>query len=207
MTEKQEITVVVGLRSAPSYKENPFIAGSLVQVKGRKKNYSVASDAMTLTDKQGVVQGVVQHSITRIIDDSLFVKVFADGIAGIYDLSKPGSKVFRFLFDEVQKNPNQDRMYLYFMDALEEPYCIPKTAFFKGMSELLTKGFLAKSANPNMFFLNPAMMWNGDRFRFVQEYQRAASYKKAPATVQEELEARGQMRLEHIDPVTGEIHA
>lgn len=186
MDENSGNVTVVGVRNAPSFKENPFISGSLVQVKGRKKNYSVASGAMTLTDKQGVVQGVVQHSITRIVDDSLFVKVFADGIAGMYDLSKPGSKVFRYLFDEVQKNPNQDRMYLYFMDALEDPYCIPKTAFFKGMAELLTKGFLAKSANPNMFFLNPSMMWNGDRFRFVQEYQRAS-------------------KAQHIDMETGEI--
>lgn len=199
MTEKREIT---GVRSAPSHKENPFIQGSLVQVRGRKKNYTVASGSMTLTDQTGQVQGAIQHSITRVIDDSLFVKVFSDGVAGMYDLGSAGSKVFRFLFDEVQKNPNQDRMYLYFMDALEDPWKIPKTTFFKGMAELLEKGFLAKSANPNMFFLNPAMMWNGDRFRFVQEYQRASSIKK---TDQQELESRGQLRLD-VDPETGEIN-
>jgi len=187
MTTNTEIAAP-GVRNAPVFKENPFIAGALVQVKGRRKNYTVASGAMTLTDRVGMVQGAVQHSITRIVDDSQFVKVFAEGVAGIYDLSKPGAKVFRFLFDEVQKSPNQDRMYLYFMDAVEEPYCIPKTAFFKGMAELLNKGFLAKSANPNMFFLNPAMMWNGDRFRFVNEYQRAP-----------------KPELIEIDPETGEI--
>ncbi len=173
-----------------------------MQVKGRKKNYTVASGAMTLTDKTGVIQGAVQHTITRIVDDTLFVKVFGDGIAGMYDLGRPGAKVFRFLFDEVQKNPNQDRMYLYFMDALEDPWRIPKTTFFKGMAELLDKGFLAKSANPNMFFLNPSMMWNGDRFRFVQEYRRASTAAKladADGVIDDgsiaELEAAGQQRL------------
>lgn len=211
MTEKREI---VGVRSAPSHKENPFLRGSLVEVKGRKKNYTVASSAMTLTDQAGTVQGTVQHSVTRVIDDSLFVKVFSDGIAGMYDLGRPGAKVFRFLFDEVQKSPNQDRMYLYFMDALEDPWRIPKTTFFKGMAELLDKGFLAKSANPNMFFLNPSMMWNGDRFRFVQEYQRAAKVVQVErpnpfAQITQEdialeqgrlfkigLEARGQLRMD-----------
>lgn len=187
MTEKREIT---GVRSAPSHKQNPFIGGSLVAVRGRKKNYVIASEAMTLSDRSGQVQGTVQHSITRIVDDTSFVKVFADGIAGMYDLDRAGSKVFRFLFDEVQKNPNQDRMHLYFMDALEEPWKIPKTTFFKGMAELLEKGFLAKSANPNMFFLNPSMMWNGDRFRFVQEYQRASASARI---------------ADNIDPETGEI--
>lgn len=200
MTEKREIT---GVRGAPAHKENPFLRGSLVAVKGRKKNYTVASGAMTLTDKTGVVQGTVQHTITKVIDDTLFVKVFSDGVAGMYDLGRPGAKVFRFLFDEVQKNPNQDRMYLYFMDALEDPWCIPKTTFFKGMAELLDKGFLAKSANPNMFFLNPSMMWNGDRFRFVQEYQRASAFARiSDSSDIADLEARGQMR---IDQETGEI--
>lgn len=198
MTEKREIT---GVRGAPAHKENPFLTGSLVAVKGRKKNYTVASGAMTLTDKIGVIQGTVQHTITKVIDDSLFVKVFSDGVAGMYDLGRPGAKVFRFLFDEVQKNPNQDRMYLYFMDALEDPWRIPKTTFFKGMAELLDKGFLAKSANPNMFFLNPSMMWNGDRFRFVQEYQRASARISDSSDITE-LEARGQMR---IDQDTGEL--
>lgn len=197
MTENREIT---GVRSAPAHKENPFLRGSLVAVKGRKKNYTVASGAMTLTDKTGVIQGTVQHTITKVVDDTLFVKVFSDGIAGMYDLGRPGTKVFRFLFDEVQKNPNQDRMYLYFMDALEDPWCIPKTTFFKGMAELLDKGFLAKSANPNMFFLNPSMMWNGDRFRFVQEYQRTSASARIGGM--DELDARGQMR---IDAKTGEI--
>ena len=203
MTTIREIT---GVRSAPAHKENPFLGGSLVEVKGRKKNYTVASGAMTLTDRTGAVQGTVQHTVTKIIDDSLFVKVFSDGVAGMYDLGRPGAKVFRFLFDEVQKNPNQDRMHLYFMDALEDPWRIPKSTFFKGMAELLDKGFLAKSANPNMFFLNPSMMWNGDRFRFVQEYQRASvTARIAQNGDAAELERLGQLRLRGIDPDTGEI--
>jgi hypothetical protein len=203
MTQNREI---VGVRSAPTHKENPFLHGSLSAVKGRRKNYTVASDAMTLTDNQGNVMGAVQHTITRVVDDTQFVKVFSEGIAGMYDLGRPGAKVFRFLFDEVQKNPNQDRMYLYFMDALEEPWRIPKSTFFKGMAELLEKGFLAKSANPNMFFLNPSMMWNGDRFRFVQEYQRASLTARATATCEaSELKMQERLRLGHVDPITGEI--
>ena len=147
MTENREIT---GVRNAPAHRENPFLGGALVQVKGRKKNYQIASTAMTLADRNGQVQGTVQHTVTKIIDDSLFVKVFADGVAGIYDLGRPGTKVFRFLFDEVQ-NPNQDRIYLYFMDALEEPWRIQKHVF-QGYGGATRKRFLAKSANPNMFF-------------------------------------------------------
>jgi hypothetical protein len=188
---------IVGVRHAPTHKENPFLRGSVVQIKGRKKQYTVSSAKdNALVNQAGQIVGTVQHSITRIVDDTKFVKVFADGIASIYDLKTAGSKVFRFLFEEVQKNPGQDRLYLYFMDAVEDPWRIPKTTFFKGLAELLERGFVAKSSNPNIYFLNPAMLWNGDRFRFIQEYQRASVARPVES---------GQLMLENIDQETGEI--
>jgi hypothetical protein len=166
--EKREIT---GVRSAPTFAENPFMRGSVTKIKGRKKHYDVLGrPAIAIDQKTGEVLGGVEHKVVRVVDDSQFVKVFSDGIAGIYDLSKPGTRVFRYLFDVVQEHPNVDKLYLYFMDALEEPWTIPKSVFFRGMAELLEKNFIARSQNPNMFYLNPAMIWNGNRFSFVQEF-------------------------------------
>lgn len=167
------VTKPTGIRASPTHTENPFLKGSEIQITGRKKRYTIASRGDTVLGPTGELKAGVEHTIVRVVDDAQFVKVFADGIAGIYDLRSAGSKVFRFLFDQVQKHPNVDRLYLYFMDAVEEPWQISKPVFFRGMAELLEKGFIARSANPNMFYLNPTMLWNGDRFRFVQEYQRA----------------------------------
>ena len=118
MSEKREIS---GVRSAPAHRKNPFLAGSSVDVKGRRKRYTITSKTDSVVSKNGHVVAGVEHSIVRLVDDSPFVKVFADGVAAIYDLGRPGAKVFRYLFDQVQKHPNIDRIYLYFMDATEEP--------------------------------------------------------------------------------------
>lgn len=190
--EKREIT---GVRSAPTHVENPFMRGCATEVRGRKKHYNVLARPAEIVDKQtGDYLGGIEHKIVRLVDDAQFVKVFSDGISGIYDLSKPGARVFRYLFDVVQKNPNVDRLYLYFMDALEEPWAIPKSVFFRGMAELLEKNFIARSQNPNMFFLNPQMIWNGDRFSFVQEFIRAKDVQ-GDAADRAALEAKGQQRL------------
>jgi hypothetical protein len=182
MAEKREIS---GVRSAPAHRENPFLESGNVEIKGRRKRYTITSKTDAVVSKAGHVVAGVEHSIVRVVDDSQFVKVFADGVAAIYDLGRPGAKVFRYLFDQVQKHPNIDRIYLYFMDATEEPWSIPKTTFFKGMAELLEKSFIARSANPNIYFLNPAMIWNGDRFRFVQEYRRGKTATQ-PAQIDQE---------------------
>ncbi len=164
---------LTGVRSAPQHTENPFMKGVVTDVKGKKKHYSVLGRGVSAIDTAtGERVGEIEHTVVRHVDDTQFVKVFADGIAGIYDLDRAGTKVFRYLFDTVQKYPNVDRFHLYFMDAAMEPWSIPKSTFFRGLTSLLEKNFIARSANPNMFFLNPAMIWNGDRFRFVQEFVR-----------------------------------
>lgn len=200
--EKRGITTEVakpsGIRQSKAYPENPFMTGSIVEIKGKKKRYTIAAKSDFLMSREGLVKGGIEHTIVRMVDDSKFVKVFSDGIAGMYDLKSAGGKVFRYLFDQVQKFPNVDRIYLYFMDAAEEPWIISRTVFFRGMAELLEKGFIARSESPNMFYLNPAMIWNGDRFRFVNEYRRVETDKKQAGSAQEmlALEAAGQQRMD-----------
>lgn len=163
-----------GVRHAEKHSENPFMQGAETLIKGKKKHYNVfANPAMAIDTKTGEVLGGIEHKVVKMVDDAQFVKVFADGIAGIYDLGRSGARVFRYLFAVVQEHPNVDRIYLHFMDAVEEPWEIPKTTFFKGMAELIEKNFIAASDRPNMYYLNPAMLWNGDRFRFVQEFVKA----------------------------------
>lgn len=198
---RQQLTV----RDAPQHHENPFMRSVSTDVRGKKKFYNVIAKGDHIVSAEGEIrQGMgVEHKVVKVVDDAEFVKVFANGVAGIYDLNTPGKKVFGYLLEVVQANPNIDRIYLFFMDAMEEPWRISKPVFFRGLAELLLKNFIAKSNAPNMFYLNPMMVWNGDRFRFVQEYLRESATSRASRTqalktdadVREKLEQQGQGRL------------
>ena len=197
-----------GVRNAPKFSANPFMQGSSTEIRGKKKFYNVTARSDVITDGEtGEITGGIEHKIVKLVDDAQFVKIFADGIGGIYDLNGPGRKVFRYMLNVVQENPNTDRIYLHFMDAMEEPYLINPPVFFRGMAELIHKHFVAASDRQNMFYLNPMMIWNGNRFRFVQEYikdtkPQAKALPSAPKvprvkkqTTQQQLEAVGQQRL------------
>ena len=165
-----------GLRRATRFKENPFLKGATVEIRGKKRFYNVLASSEAVVDlPTGEIRGTVEHKLVKIVDDAEFVKVFANGVAGMYDLGRSGRRVLSYLLEVVQGHPNTDRIYLHFMDAVEEPWGISKAAFFRGMGELVDKQFVAPAALPNMFFLNPCMVWNGDRFRFITEYTRASS--------------------------------
>lgn len=180
---------ITGVRTAPTFLENPFITGAITEIKGKKKHYNIASKSSVMVDSDtGEVTGTVEHRIVKYVDDSKFIKVYQSGVIAQFDLGSAGGKVFRFLFDTVQKNPNTDRLYLFFMDALEEPWNISKSVFFRGMTELLEKEFIARSRNPNMFYLNPNMIWNGDRFAFVTEYVKKKNFEKMKSSNEDEEE-------------------
>jgi len=169
--QKREST---GVRAAVKHATNPFLKVVNTEIKGKKRFYNVTGRNDVVTDiRTGEITSMLEHKVVKIVDGEEFVKIFANGVAGIYDLKAAGRNVLTFLLDVVQQHPNTDRIYLHFLDAVEEPWKISKTVFFRGLGELIEKQFVAPSDRQNMFFLNPLMIWNGDRFRFIHEYRKA----------------------------------
>jgi hypothetical protein len=65
--------------------------------------------------------------------------------------------------------------------------------FQRGLRELLGKSFLAPKL-PNVYWVNPALFFKGDRVMFIREYRRRSSRQPKAAV----LEEQGQQRLEEI---------
>lgn len=183
-----------GLRATPLYSGNPFLNGTLISVQGKKKRYNVATKADLIVSPEGEVSGGIEHVITRIVDDSKFVKLFVEGMRGMYDLSSPGMKMFCYLYEQVQNKPNTDKFYLYGPECEKEPWGIKRNTFYSGVLELVTKGFVARSDAKHMFYLNPAMIWNGDRFTFINEYKKASSNDPVEHKFIEDLKLRNVYR-------------
>ena len=65
-----------------------------------------------------------------------------------------------------------------------------KATFKRGLAELETAKLIAKTVRKGRYFVNPSFVFNGDRVAFSTVIER----KKE--SLQDELEARGQLRLE-----------
>lgn len=171
---------------------NPLIEVHEVKIKKRYVSTGLKQD---LADPStGEIRGA---SITRTIeekDDAEFVKVFAAGISAMYDLTKTAQRVFQRVLEQYQREP----MHNGYADSIQLTWFgeglngsaidMSEPTFNRGMRELLMKGFIAPRS-PTLYWVNPSLFFKGDRAIFVKEYRR----KKA--TLQDELEARGQGRL------------
>lgn len=164
---------------------NPFVSTSIVSSKTRRIT-NKKGDMMIVNSKTNeMIAPIAGFWHSEEVDNTKFVKLYANGVRAFRDLTSAGSKVFELLYLEVQKNIGKDILWLNFIDVDQRITPMGKSTFMRGMRELLEKRFIAESLVPSRYYLNPDYMWNGDRLAFVKEYQRQALQLSLPMRQQE----------------------
>lgn len=167
----------------PVYRSNPWMNELLTSSQTRNKiitsdskdKYLVVHNKNTSTE-ENLPTGFYYK---KKVEANQFVKLYTAGIAEVTGLSKPGARVFLYLFNEVSESYNKNKTeivlkYEYMQE--DERYFsssgkpISKSTFYKGIKDLMQHGFIAQSEIPFMFFVNPLYMFNGDRLVIVQEF-------------------------------------
>lgn len=173
--------------------QNPLISPADVPVKKKRVRSGLAAKTLVDAATGEVAAASVVHQIEEKDSDE-FVKVFAAGIAATYELSGTGQRVFQAVLQEYESTPMSggfaDSVYLaWFGEGLSgRDVGMSEKTFQRGLKELLGKGFLAPKT-PNLFWVNPALFFKGDRVMFVKEYRRrskrngAAELHRDPNTV------------------------
>ena len=162
------------------YDHNPFIGNAITNTKQGVKSISNkdGNRMMVVSENTGEIVAPAGFWQAQEVDKTQFVKLYVNGVKAFKDLSGAGTKVFEVLYMKVQASIGTDTIWLTFpsLNQLETP--MGETTFYRGMKELLSKGFIAESLTPGMYYLNPDYMWNGDRLAFVKEYRLKPSKPK-----------------------------
>ena len=154
---------------------NPLIEPTTIATKrryvraGRGTEYA---DPMT-----GEVVSIAQIHTVEERDDAEFVKVFAAGVQAMYGLSKTGMRVFQAILEEYQSAKMTggfaDSIYLHWFDngLNGQRLDMSERTFQNGFKELLVNKFLSPRS-ANLYWVNPALFFKGDRVAFIKEYRR-----------------------------------
>lgn len=175
---------------------NPLVEPREIAIK--KRYVRTGKTEELLNTDTGEVSRVVAHHQVMEKDDAEFVKVFAAGIRAMYDLNRTAARVFGLVLEKYEQEPMAggyaDSLYLVWFDGGLSGQAIgmSEATFNRGLRELVEKGFLYPRL-PGVYWTNPNLFFKGDRVAFVHEYRRK---RTAKPTEQEDLEARGQQRLE-----------
>lgn len=191
-------------KDAPRYQANPFMGE--VHIKRGSKKLTVGRADSLVNQETGEIHAT-EISVIRQVDRTEFVKLFSEGVKRFFELSPSGAKLLAYVLKVVQEVPGTDRITLHFMDYMErfpgDQTGMKKTTFYRGFTELLSKGFIAQSVVPNLYYINPKLFFNGDRAKFVTEYRineetRVKEERKAiDVEVQKHMDERVNAVLEH----------
>lgn len=194
------------------FSENPFTAEGGFSVPIKNKSVIIQTDGPA-----AVMVGTEQIAVAQIrrittVDSEPFVKLFTAELNRFFDLSPSALRIVTVLIQDIGKIRLGDGDQVYITDKsigdtlTERGLDAPSSAtYYRVMDELISKGFIAPTTNPPLYYINPAIFFNGDRVRFVTELRR----KKLSA--REKLEASGQAALPldagagDYDLETGEI--
>lgn len=177
------------VKAGERYNENPFLDAMIVQT--RDKRLTVARGSHIVDLGTGEVEGVTEIAQVIQVDREQFVKLFVKDLATWFDLTKTAQKTLVIVMRAMAaRSINRDTLILDW----DESFGQPKASFFRGVHELIEQQVMARAKLPGLYYVNPALIFNGDRARFIKEY-RVRKTTPPDVKAREELEAHGQGRL------------
>lgn len=173
---------VIKFSEAVRYKENPFLENEVLKIDRGTKTIIAGSTRKILVDTDsGEAEAIALLHKSKEVDRNKFVKLFINEVQALFDLSKCGLKVFGFVLTALRIN--DAKIYINISQLCQ--YCGYKqrNQAYKGLGELMANKIIAMSSDPNLWFINPNVVFNGDRIAFVKEYRL-----KQPETDHKQIE-------------------
>ena len=157
------------------YKMNPFVFEKELKIETKTRNLTVRKGTELVNkdnadESESYFSNIVQK---KEVDKEEFIKLFTSQIKVYFDLTKTAHKIFLIVLSLYQKEIGKD----YVLLTCKKAQNIAKTLdfelsspiFYRGIKELIEKKIISKSVDKIVFYINPAIFFNGDRARFVTE--------------------------------------
>lgn len=171
-------------KRAPRFEANPFLQEASDNTDERIKRVTEMDKTMASITKSYAGKDLQAQGIwyNLPVDKTKFAKLYIGGALALRGLSGSGLKVFVMLFTELLENFGADKLYLNFSRIDQTVYPLPSASYSRGIKELLVNKFIAKSACPHWYYINPDFLWNGDRMSFLKKSRNKGKHQSAETT-------------------------
>lgn len=173
----------INLKSGKKFEQNPFVYNECGQVvlehKSKYQKKVIMKDNDVVFMETGEIVGTGDRVVLRnqLVDEDKFAKIYVNQMSFMYDLSKSGIKVLHYIVSELV--PNNDLVYIYLPRLLK--FCGYKSnkQGYVGLKELIKAQIIAPSFMPGQWFINPSVIFNGNRLLLIQQYEKKKGNEKA----------------------------
>jgi len=154
-----------------SYESNPFFklieeGGYIAKQQGAKFK---ASNNEIVDKNTGQMSTVyVKEEKKKYIDKREFVKLTATGFDSVADLSSSELRLLMYIFFMLRVS--NDKVEIKVSDVMRYSGYSTRKPVYKALTGLLNRGFLAKSTEKNMYFINILLFYKGTIIEKFFEY-------------------------------------
>ena len=157
----------------PLYRENPCWVQRKVPVKVKRITGQRIGDVLSVSDGGDIlIEGATVFAEEKEVDTEAFVKLYAEGVAKMMDLSKPAQRLFSYVSAAAAglKGKDRDTIAMSYRRYVEWGGSGGQRVYNKGLKELLEKKFIYKSIDKDQVFINGHYFFNGNRMVFAKVY-------------------------------------
>lgn len=162
--------------------ENPFLENALevinrniVQKTKMTKNAGESAILKAVDDKTGEILGHTAFIRQIEVDEDQFAKFYLNGFKAFFDLKPASIKVFGFILKQLK--PNKDTFDFSLEDCIKDTEYTKQT-IYRGLTELLNNEIIARGRFEYQYFINPMIVFNGNRVTFARTFVQKKGAKK-----------------------------
>jgi hypothetical protein len=177
------------LTDFPPNKENPFLEQAVADMKVSVKRQAIrpskasgGEGRLLLVDGLGEEHGEATFIRQIEVDEAQFTKIYLEGIPVISGLSARGTKVWGYVCHQLQ--PGKTSIHFMLAQCLEFTGYKSRANVLSGLAELLEADIIARSTDSSLYFINPLIMFNGNRVTFAKSYIKKKLVDKSGSQLQ-----------------------
>lgn len=162
-----------GIGQFERYSANPFIEEAVTKIqkvtvkKTRKIGADKSAQHLVINQETGELDGYAQFVQIVEVDEEQFAKVYVSQFSSFYELNKSSMKVLHYILSTIK--PNSDTFILSLNRCMKFTG-YTKFSVFNGLGSLIKNGIIARSEENNEYFINPLILFNGDRVAYTRAY-------------------------------------
>lgn len=159
---------LVGVKRFPMHEKNPFSDTTII----KKKNSitGIGKQDVIVNSVTGEITGHQRLVISKKVDGSQFVKVFTDNLQQIFNLQPPSIKVLFYFIQNAGKD--SDIIDFDIDDCMDRCQYKSRKSIFVALADLLQNKLIARADSAREYFINPGIIFNGNRLTVVHDYYK-----------------------------------
>lgn len=151
---------------------NPFLAPIVEHIEDSKHRKVIGQSFQDVIDKPtGAIskQKILVLGEQKVVDNEQYCKLYMGQIRSFFGLSKKALMMLQYIMDNIKYS--DDKICLYY-PHLQESLGLIKSTMYGCVNQLLKAGIIARASTPGCYYINPAVVFKGDRIAIVQQFVR-----------------------------------